>query len=338
MIGWLQNLNEDERRTVIEQAAIKCGVVSQAIEKDWWVTLTLKAIFQTEYAPYLLFKGGTSLGKCWKLIERFSEDIDLALDRSFLGYGGALSRSKIKQLKREACIFTSTTLKDALEQQIQNLAVPADMVTIEVEEIKVTRPDKDPQVLYLHYPSLFDAIAYLPNVVKIEVSALSLKEPFGDCAVTSLLHDHFPSSEYPEEPFIVRTIEPRRTFLEKAFLLHEEFARPDKLKIDRKSRHFYDLEKLMDTAHSQAALSDMQLYKTIVEHRKLFHALSWVNYQTHDPETINFLPTGETLERFEKDYELMQSQMIYTHKPLTFAGLMERIHLLQQRFRAASSN
>jgi len=72
MIGWIQNLNEEERKIAIEQAAFHCGVISQAIEKDWWVTLTLKAIFQTEYAPHLLFKGGTSLSKCWKLIERFS--------------------------------------------------------------------------------------------------------------------------------------------------------------------------------------------------------------------------------------------------------------------------
>jgi predicted nucleotidyltransferase component of viral defense system len=72
MIGWLSNLNEQERRIAIEQAAIRCGVPRQAIEKDWWVTLALKALFQTEYAPFLLFKGGTSLSKCWKLISRFS--------------------------------------------------------------------------------------------------------------------------------------------------------------------------------------------------------------------------------------------------------------------------
>jgi predicted nucleotidyltransferase component of viral defense system len=62
------------------------GLPLQAIEKDWWVTLALKATFQTLYAKSLLFKGGTSLSKSWNLIERFSEDIDLAIDRQLLGY------------------------------------------------------------------------------------------------------------------------------------------------------------------------------------------------------------------------------------------------------------
>ena len=109
MIGWLINLTEDERKRVVEQAAIRCGVPPQAIEKDWWVTLALKAMFQTKYASHLLFKGGTSLSKCWKLITRFSEDIDLAIDRSVLGYSGLLSRTQIKALKKDAAQFISLT-------------------------------------------------------------------------------------------------------------------------------------------------------------------------------------------------------------------------------------
>ncbi|HVB04146.1 MAG TPA: nucleotidyl transferase AbiEii/AbiGii toxin family protein [Chitinophagaceae bacterium] len=334
MTGWLLNLNEEERRTTIEQAAINCGVVSQAMEKDWWVTLTLKAIFQTTFAPHLLFKGGTSLSKCWKLIERFSEDIDLAIDRSFLKYDDQLSRSKIKQLKKAACVFTSTKLKDAIEQQLSILGVPNGMIQIKAEAVKETQPDKDPQVLYLHYPTLFEPITYLPNSVKIEVSALSLNEPFSNCEVVSLLHEHFPIEEYPEHPFVVRAIDARRTFLEKAFLLHEEFAKTDKLKIDRKSRHLYDLERIMDnTVHGHAAMSDMQLYRTIVDHRKLFYALRWIDYETHNPATIDFIPTGDVLASFEKDYETMRAQMIYTPQPLTFAELMERMKQLQERFR-----
>ena len=56
-----------------------------AIEKDWWVTAVLKALFQTSCKDALSFKGGTSLSKSWGIIERLSEDIDLALDHSFFG-------------------------------------------------------------------------------------------------------------------------------------------------------------------------------------------------------------------------------------------------------------
>jgi predicted nucleotidyltransferase component of viral defense system len=71
MIGWLQLTVEQRRQTLI-QAQARSGIAAKAIEKDWWVTLCLKALFQTPYAKYCLFKGGTSLSKAWKLIRRFS--------------------------------------------------------------------------------------------------------------------------------------------------------------------------------------------------------------------------------------------------------------------------
>ncbi len=84
MINWLQ-LTDEQRKISLEQASLKSGINVKAIEKDWWVTLTLKALFQSAFATQLVFKGGTSLSKCWKLIERFSEDIDIALDPETFG-------------------------------------------------------------------------------------------------------------------------------------------------------------------------------------------------------------------------------------------------------------
>jgi len=73
MTGWLK-LTDEQRRTSIAQVAVISGITAKAIEKDWWVTLTLKALFESPYAKFFIFKGGTSLSKGWKLIERFSED------------------------------------------------------------------------------------------------------------------------------------------------------------------------------------------------------------------------------------------------------------------------
>ncbi|QDW24319.1 hypothetical protein FFJ24_005570 [Pedobacter sp. KBS0701] len=63
MIQWLK-LTDDQRRTSLNQASNSSGIIAKSIEKDWWVTLTLKALFQTPFAGYLIFKGGTSLSKC----------------------------------------------------------------------------------------------------------------------------------------------------------------------------------------------------------------------------------------------------------------------------------
>jgi predicted nucleotidyltransferase component of viral defense system len=70
------------------------GLPAIAIEKDWWVTLALKASFELKYSTSIVFKGGTSLSKGWNLIQRFSEDIDLAIDRKFFGFEGDISKCK----------------------------------------------------------------------------------------------------------------------------------------------------------------------------------------------------------------------------------------------------
>lgn len=65
-------LKDIDRRNIFEQAGLAEAVPSQAIEKDWWVTVVLQAIYSSEYRDLLIFKGGTSLSKGWGLIERFS--------------------------------------------------------------------------------------------------------------------------------------------------------------------------------------------------------------------------------------------------------------------------
>ena len=72
----------------------------------------LKAIFSLPYAEHLSFKGGTSLSKCWHLIERFSEDVDIAISREFLGFSGELSRTQVSdKLRRAACSFVRETMQ-----------------------------------------------------------------------------------------------------------------------------------------------------------------------------------------------------------------------------------
>jgi len=80
------SLPEETRINAFNQIAEKKGIAPFAVEKDWWVTQSLSIIFAMEEAPFLVFKGGTSLSKSWNLIQRFSEDVDLAIDREFLGF------------------------------------------------------------------------------------------------------------------------------------------------------------------------------------------------------------------------------------------------------------
>lgn len=335
MISWLQ-LTDEQRKTSVGQASLQTGISAKAIEKDWWVTFTLKALFQSVYAEYLVFKGGTSLSKCWKLIERFSEDIDIALDpEAFeMRYVENPTKGHIERLKRKGCAFTSTKLKTELEKQFINLGLAKGSIKIEAEPIPVKFPDTDPQTLHVKYRSLYDGNDYIADEVKIEVSVRSLKNPFATKPVESILHETFPNPAYAETPFPVAVVEPGKTFLEKVFLLHEEFLKPDiaKIRAERMSRHLYDLSKMINTEVEQAALSDDELYNRLIKHRKWYSRLSWIDYETLKPVTLSFLPTAEVIETYRQDYKKMQEQMIYGDAD-DFNILIEKLNELQEKFR-----
>jgi hypothetical protein len=331
MIKWLSLTKGQRLATLRAASAASGGIPMKALEKDWWVTLVLKAIFQTQYAPYLLFKGGTSLSKCWKLIERFSEDIDLALDRNFIANDVPhWGHTQIKKLKKQACAFTSNELKNAVEQALYDLGVPEGMVRIEAGAVKETVPDKDPQELLVHYESVTDKLEYVDDPVKIEVSARSLKEPWQECTIQSLVDEHLPSSPYTEKPFAVPAVEPSRTFWEKIFLLHEEFQKEhDKIRHFRMSRHFSDLFHIRHTNHGKAAIADEQLFNTISQHREQFSFLPWVDYSLHRKGRISFLPPTDVLmAAYRKDYESMSTTMFYGSAP-PFDKLIKTLRELQ---------
>jgi hypothetical protein len=105
--SWL-TLSKERRIEILNQATELTGLPSVAIEKDWWVTLALNASFSLSYSKNIVFKGGTSLSKGWNLIERFSEDIDLAIDRKFFGFDCEISKTQIKNLRKQSREIIST--------------------------------------------------------------------------------------------------------------------------------------------------------------------------------------------------------------------------------------
>lgn len=117
-------LTPKQRGELFESAALATGMDAVILEKDFWVCWTLKESFRLPtIGEHLIFKGGTSLSKVFKIIERFSEDIDVSIDRNFLGFGGANEpeaggSNKEKQRRIEA-------LKAACQQKIANELMPA---------------------------------------------------------------------------------------------------------------------------------------------------------------------------------------------------------------------
>ena len=331
---WLK-ISKERRIEILNQASNSIGLPAIAIEKDWWVTLALKASFSLSYSQNIVFKGGTSLSKGWNLIERFSEDIDLAIGRKFFGFDGDISKSQIKNLRKESCKFISTTFLEDLTKQFTEWKV-IDNCKFNAQPIKDS--DKDPQVIEIHYNSVLDKSAYLPQRILIEVSSRSLMEPSENREINSILSAAFTDQPFATEPFSISTVLPKRTFLEKIFLLHEEFSQDTtKIRIDRLSRHLYDLEKLMDTEHGKAAINDTELYKGIVIHREKFNPLRGLDYSNHIPGSIKIIPPDTVIKEWEKDYQTMTENMIYG-EPLKFDSLIKRMLVLQKRINEIAIN
>lgn len=325
--NWL-TLSKERRIEILNQATELTGLPSVAIEKDWWVTMALNASFSLPYSKNIVFKGGTSLSKGWNLIERFSEDIDLAIDRKFFDFDGDISKMQIKNLRKQSCEFISATfLADLTKILTEWKAI--DECKLIAQPVKDS--DKDPQVIEIQYNSVIDTSEYLPQRVLIEVSSRSLMEPIEERQINSILSENFPQQNFATFPFAIPTVLPQRTFLEKVFLLHEEFSQEtEKIRIDRLSRHLYDLEKLMDTEHGIEALKNIDLYNNIIAHREKFNSLRGLDYVNHIPSKISILPPQVIVKGYERDYEAMTSFMIYG-EPLKFDHLMKRILELQTR-------
>lgn len=332
MIGWLKNLTDASRLTSINEASRLSGISAKAIEKDWWVTFSLKMVFNTPYARHFAFKGGTSLSKGWQLIDRFSEDIDISLSSEAVGipYVEKPSKTFVEQLRRAGCSFTSNELLEALKTEFRNAQVPENLYSIEAEPVRANMPDTDPQTLYVNFVSLFDPNPYFADRVKIEFSVRSLKEPSIKRSMNSLLVTHFPNENYSEEKFEVLTINPNRTLIEKILLLHEEYNRDEKAKIrtERMSRHYYDLFQLSKQDFTSKTLKDYSFIEEIIEHRKYYSKLKRFDYNTLKTGSINIIPNADILKELEQDYEKMRMEMIYGNPP-TFVQIIQTMKKLQ---------
>jgi predicted nucleotidyltransferase component of viral defense system len=325
----LMQLSENKRIDIFTLAYERTGVSQIVLEKDWWVTTVLRALFSLYYAENLSFRGGTSLSKCWNLIERFSEDIDIAVNREYLGFSGELSKTQINdKLRRAACSFVREKLQFDIAKSLENQKIDTDLFSVKVNITPVTTTD--PEIIEVHYKTFF-ADQYIKPVVKLEISGRSMNEPVKKIALQSFVDKAFPNTFFSENSFELNVVVPERTFWEKICLLHEEFAKPQELvRTERMSRHLYDLEKLMETDVADKALSNNELYKSIVEHRRIFIGLKGFDYSTLATKTIKIIPPENVMTLWKADYEIMQSTMIYGDS-LPFNKLIDNIKRLNER-------
>jgi len=332
MVGWIK-LSKTQKQAIITNAANQKGFSEQVVEKDIWVTLVLEALFSLpNIGSQLVFKGGTSLSKGYNLIDRFSEDIDFAIDRKYLGFDKiSLSKTQITKLRKASSTFVKEKLAPQLLEKLQEMGVPG-------EEFKVRcsadgDADTDPLPIYIEYKSVAGASPYLADKVILEVGARSLMEPAEKRQIQSFVAEIYGDQNFVDKPFEVSTVLPSRTFLEKIFLIHEQFQLNEQIPPrNRMSRHLYDIEKLMDTVHAANAFKDKELFEHIVAHRKSLTPIRGITYDKHIPSEINILPPQKIVALWEKDYSEFIEHMV-VGKKLGFNELITRLTELQKNIR-----
>lgn len=328
-----------DRQTAFVEAGARRKIAPASIEKDFWVTLTLRELFALpEHGAHLTFKGGTSLSKAWGLIDRFSEDIDLTLERDYLGFGGEqgpeAAKSRKEQQRRldalrsacRKCIMVE--IKGSLETRLKKVIRTGEEWTILHDD-----DDHDGQTLLFSYPrgGVGQASGYVSPIVKLEFGARSDPWPVEERTVTSIVAEEFP--EIFEAPSCtVSALLPERTFWEKAMLLHEETFRPvGKPRKQGMARHYYDMWRLIEGGVAAKAGLDSELFVRVAAHRKLYFRHSWVDYRTLKRGSIRLVPRPEQEAEWRRDYEAMRGEM-FLGSPPAFEEVLARVGRFEEEF------
>jgi len=307
------------------------------VEKDFWVCWTLHRLFCLPGArENLIFKGGTSLSKVWRAIDRFSEDIDISLSREWLGFGGSNDPEKAPSRKQRGRLLDN--LSNACAAKIREEVLPG-LNRIFSEEIGADGwileiDPNDGQTVLFTYPTVMDTAPtgdYVRRVVKIEGGARSDRWPVEMQRVDSFVAEVFPKAAVEATEIPVLSIE--RTFWEKATILHSEVHRPaDKAIPSRYSRHYSDLAVLAGLEAGKRALERDDLRERVVAHKQIFFPAAWTSMETAVPGQFKLIPSQERLAALARDYQDMQQMFFKT--PLPWAEIVERLRGLEKAINA----
>lgn len=328
----LTRTTPEERLELFNQTAAKMGISARLVEKDFWVCWILQRLFNLpEFGPHLTFKGGTSLSKAFGLIERFSEDIDLIIERSWLGVADAPEGSPKQWIKKikEACRYkVRGSLLPLLEEEVKT--------RLGDQPWELTAPeqkDADPRVILFRYPTVMTspADAYVRSEIKLEINARSDADPVQNATIRPYAAVEFPDV-FPNGEFCVQCLSPERTFFEKATLLHEELCRPVEQGVrPRLSRHFYDLAAMLERGISDRIMAVPTLYDKVVEHRAVFFANGWMgDYSAMKSGPLILTLASERRSEWQKDYEQMK-EMFFSDPP-TFEVMMNTVETFVTKF------
>ena len=322
----IAKLNRNEREELFIVTAREVKLPEAMVEKDFWVCWTLDYLFhESQWKEHFAFKGGTSLSKCFNLIDRFSEDIDLILDWQILECSKKdpwAERSKNQQTKLNEAMNEETA------EFLKNVFMPKlgqDFSVLLTDTFRLYIDEGDPQTVCFEYPRSFEDTAILP-MVRMEVGALAAWTPTEVSKIKSYAAQQYPHL-FTQPDTDILTVLPERTFWEKVTILHKEAFRTNGNFPLRYSRHYYDLCCMDRSEVKASAYKDKDLLERVVAFKARFYPAGNAHYEIAKPGTMRLMPPEDCMKQLRDDYEHMRN-MIYGFRP-EFDEIMACIQRLE---------
>ncbi len=335
-------LPSKEQQQLLTLASEKFSLNEHVLEKDFWVCLTLNQLFQiNSLSQHLTFKGGTSLSKVYNVIKRFSEDIDLSIEKGFFGYcnekdpenhsSNKKRKTLIKELASDCSNYVKQDLLPTLNNQLQTV-LPKNLVW----NLLLDENDPDQQTILFEYPRLNrnPRSQYIKKEILIEIGARSEHWPVSTKKIIPYLAEVFPN-EFVNANTSLKVLNIERTFWEKATILHSFSHYPAEKNIaERQSRHYYDLHCLLKSEYKEYCQNEISILKRVAQHKSIYFRAAWAQYEDAKPGSLKLIPKKETIEAMERDYNQMK-EMFFSSPP-EWSEIIQTIQEFENEFNSTN--
>ncbi|MDD4637878.1 MAG: nucleotidyl transferase AbiEii/AbiGii toxin family protein [Bacteroidales bacterium] len=294
------------------------GLPEIYVEKDYWVTVALHAIFLSEAGKYAVFKGGTSLSKCFSVIDRFSEDIDIVL------------------LKH------SNESGNQLKTRLRKISETVAAILPEIDVPGITRKFGMIRKTAHSYQHNFEGqFGQVRDIIILEATWLGSFEPYTTATVNSFVAEMMNATgqstlinEYNLQPFQINTLTKERTLCEKIMsLVRFSFTSEAIADLSNKVRHIYDIHKLL-------LLEDVRIFFNSKDFESMLLRVSaddivsfknnneWL--ANHPSKAIIFSDTQNTWNQIRNTYLTTFADLVYGDLP-TEIQILETLDIVRQR-------
>ncbi|EQD43463.1 protein containing DUF1814 [mine drainage metagenome] len=333
------DLSKKDQREALEYGRAETGRPVHLLEKDVWVVWTLRTLFESSLAADLTFKGGTSLSKVYKAIDRFSEDIDLTYDirkliPDLIGEGGELPASRSQANK-----WTQTVrhrLPDWITQNVQPVIQAA--LTRERLNARLELGGQKNDKLFLHYPALTQGTGYVAPVVTLEFGARATGEPHQVFQVTCDIAAHLADVLFPTASPQVMSV--ARTFWEKVTAAHV-FCAQGRIRSERYARHWHDLTAIARSPHFTTVIASRAVATAVARHKFYFFIEKdadgkVIDYMPATTGHLKIVPEGQARTALAEDYAAMLADEVMVGDAISFDELLEACADLEAKVNRAA--